>query len=148
MHPLIQIQTLILAVWIITCKSYNRKVFQSKLPDLYQDQEVRALYQINSCPGGSGLPGVKENIFSPLRCPKNIINFLAGCSAEGHEYCTIGCAMSAISTYWFTEEKPIRQHPDFPFLITVIFTNRPPKPRYFFAWNVEIILDFVKAKWG
>ena len=28
------------------------------------------------------------------------------------------------------------------------FTKKPPQPRYAFIWDVQIVLDFVKNKWG
>jgi len=57
---------------------------------------------------------------------------------EGYEYSTIGSHSSAISAYHDPiEGKAVGEHQRVSSLMTGIFHNRPPLPRYSFIWDVE-----------
>ena len=33
-------------------------------------------------------------------------------------------------------------------LVTGVFNDRPPQPRYRFIWNAQTVIDFIKSEWG
>ena len=33
-------------------------------------------------------------------------------------------------------------------LLKGVFTKKPPQPRYAFTWDVQVVLDSIKNKWG
>ena len=41
------------------------------------------------------------------------------------------------------DNNPIGQHPRVCTLMTGIFNNRPPKPRYTFVWDIETVLNYL-----
>ena len=68
---------------------------------------------------------------------------------ENLEYCTIGVHRSSLSVYHTcVYEKPVDQHSFVCFLIPEILNLRPPQPKYTFAWDVQVVLDYIKSKWG
>ena len=40
------------------------------------------------------------------------------------------------------------QHKQVCALLRSVFTKKPTQPRYTFTWDVQVVLDFVKNKWG
>jgi len=59
---------------------------------------------------------------------------------------TINSHRSAISAYHeLVEGKPVGQHPRVCGLITGVFNQRPPQPRYTFVWDVECVINFIES---
>ena len=72
------------------------------------------------------------------------MNFLAFLYEKGYEYSSINSHRSAISAYHVhIDNNPIGQHPRVCTLMTGIFNNRPPKPRYTFVWDIETVLNYL-----
>ena len=72
------------------------------------------------------------------------VNFLAFLYEKGYEYGSINSHRSAISAYHVhIDNNPIGQHPRVCTLMTGIFNNRPPKPRYTFVWDIETVLNYL-----
>ena len=70
-----------------------------------------------------------------------ILNFLAFLYEKGYEYRSINSHRSAIKAYHVhIDNNPIKQHPRVCPLMTGIFNNHPPKPRYTFVWDIEILI--------
>ena len=65
-----------------------------------------------------------------------ILDYLAFLFEKGYEYRTIGCHRSAISAF-----HDYHQHPEVCALVSRIFSNRPPQPRYMFVWSVESVIN-------
>ena len=87
---------------------------------------------------------------SCCKCSRSeiVVSFLADCFSEGNEYCTIGFFRLSISAYHVHNDgKPVGQHPICS-LMNGIFNNYPSKPRHLFAWNVKLVLTFIKNGWG
>ena len=88
-----------------------------------------------------------ERQVDPVRGSINeVLNFLAHLFDKGLEYNTIAGYMSAISAY----HDPIvgvrvGNHPRVSTIITGIFNERCPKPKFCFVWDVEIVLRYLKA---
>ena len=86
-----------------------------------------------------------ERSLDPFRCDINpVLDFLADLFQKGLEYNTICSYRSAISAY----HEPIGsfkvgQHPHVTSLMTGIFNNRLPKPRYTFIWDVETVEKYL-----
>ena len=73
-----------------------------------------------------------------------ILNFLAFLYEKGYEYSSINSHRSAISAYHVhIDNNPIGQHPRVCTLMTGIFNNRPPKPRYTSVWDIETVLNYL-----
>ena len=73
-----------------------------------------------------------------------ILNFLVFLYEKGYEYSSINSHRSAISAYHVhIDNNPIGQHPRVCTLMTGIFNNRPPKPRYTFVWDIETVLNYL-----
>ena len=71
-----------------------------------------------------------------------ILNFLAFLYEKGYEYSSINSHRSAISAYHVhIDNNPIGQHPKVCTLMTGIFNDRSPKPRYTFVWDIETVLN-------
>ena len=72
------------------------------------------------------------------------MNFPEFLYEKGYEYSPINSHRSAISAYHVHMDKnPIGQHPRVYTLMTGIFNNRPPKPRYTFVWDIETVLNYL-----
>ena len=87
----------------------------------------------------------------PFRCPLNcVLEYLSFLFyEEKFLYRTIGLHRSAISAYHVPiDDKPVGQHPLVCSLMSGIFNKRPPQPKYLFVWDVQVVLDFIKSKWG
>ena len=79
-----------------------------------------------------------EKQIDPFRCNiKWILDFLANLYEKGYEYSTICFHRSAISAFHDRiQGKPVGEHPFVSALITGIFNERPPQPKYTFIWDV------------
>ena len=44
------------------------------------------------------------------------------------------------------EGRPVGEHPQVSSLITGVFNNRPPQPKYNFIWDVQLVLDYLKKE--
>ena len=64
-------------------------------------------------------------------------------------YRTINCYRSAISAYHnLIEGKKLGVHPKVCELLTGVFNQRPPQPKYTFIWDVQVVLDYMKENWA
>ena len=94
--------------------------------------------------GESGLVGVMNE---RLIITSNIIealNFLVFLYEKGCKYSSVNPDRSAISAYHVhIDNNPIGQHPRVCTLMTGIFNNCPPKPRYTFVWDIETVLNYL-----
>ena len=70
-----------------------------------------------------------------------ILNYLSTLFEKGLQYRTINLHRSAISAYHnYVDGKPVGKHPRVCALLTGVFNQRPPQPRYTLVWDVEIVL--------
>ena len=83
---------------------------------------------------------------SPFQCHVNVIlDYLASMFEEGYLYNTICFHRSAISAFHEGfEGKPIGEHPRISSLVTGVFNQRPPQPRFNIVWDVQVVLDYLK----
>ena len=81
----------------------------------------------------------------PFKCPINfVLDFLAELYDLDYKYSSINCHRSAISAYHDPiENVPVGQHPRVSSLMTGIFNQRPPQPRYSFVWDVEQVFSYL-----
>ena len=88
-----------------------------------------------------------EKQIDPTTCDVSIVlDYLAHLFDQGYRYNYIAAHRSAISAY----HEPIKgilvgKHTRVSSLLTGIFNERPPLPRYSFVWDVEIALKFIKT---
>ena len=69
-----------------------------------------------------------------------ILDYLALLFEKGYKYRTIGFHRSSISTFhYYVDEEPVGQHPEVCALVSGIFSNRRPQPRYMVVWSVESV---------
>ena len=89
-----------------------------------------------------------EQDVDPVRRNVNwILDFLAFMFESGYEYRTIFKHRSAISALHNNiEGRPVGEHPQVSSLITGVFNNRPPQPKYNFIWDVQLVLDYLKKE--
>lgn len=86
-----------------------------------------------------------EKQIDPTTCDVSIVlDYLAHLFDQGYRYNYIAAHRSAISAY----HEPIKgilvgKHTRVSSLLTGIFNERPPLPRYSFVWDVEIALKFI-----
>ena len=76
----------------------------------------------------------------------HILDFLTECFHEGFQFSTIAGFKYAISAY----QNPIwgikvGSHPIVSALLSGIFNNRPPQPKYIFARDVKRVIEFLTA---
>jgi len=77
------------------------------------------------------------------------LNFLGELFEAGYEYRTINSHRSAISAYHnHIGGERIGIHPRVCELLTGVFNQRPPQPKYTFIWDVQIVLDYIKTNWA
>ena len=83
----------------------------------------------------------------PFQCPlRNILDYLAELFELGLSYRTINSHRSAISAYHVQIDGiSVGKHPQVCALITGVFNNNPPQPRYTFIWDVDVVLFYMKA---
>ena len=95
-HPLVLNQSLRLAAWIISGRTYKKRAFQNRLQSLSYHPKDQVQIQITNRPGRSGLAGVINNKLIHLTW---IINYLADLFKEGHIYSYVCFHRSAISAF-------------------------------------------------
>ena len=83
----------------------------------------------------------------PVRAPiSGILNYLSILFEKGLQHRTINSHHSVISAYHnYVDGKPVGKHPRVCALLTGVFNQRPPQPRYTFVWDVEILLVYLKT---
>ena len=83
----------------------------------------------------------------PVRCSiAEILNFLADLFDQGLQYNTIAGYRSAISAYHDPiDGSRVGSHPKVTTLMTGVFNERCPKPRFCFVWDVETVLRYLKS---
>lgn len=83
----------------------------------------------------------------PVRSSINdVLNFLAHLFEKGLEYNTIAGYRSAISAYHDPiDGVRVGSHPKVSTLITGVFNERCPKPKFCFVWDVENVLRYLKS---
>ena len=76
----------------------------------------------------------------------SVLNFLAELFRKGLESKTIGNYRSAISAFHLpTDGSSVGRHPRVSALMSGASNQRPPKPKYGFTWDVEVVLRFLKS---
>ena len=83
----------------------------------------------------------------PVRAPiSGILNYLSILFEKGLQHRTINSHHSVISAYHnYVDGKPVGKHPRVCALLTGVFNQRPPQPRYTFVCDVEIVLVYLKT---
>ena len=80
----------------------------------------------------------------PVHC--GIQPFLDFLFKEGLEYRSINVIRSAVSTTHVPlEGSPIGQHPLVSQLMKGIYNSRPPRPRYTYTWDVDVVVRHLKG---
>jgi len=86
-----------------------------------------------------------EQKIDPFRCDLTfVLNYLAVLFNQNYEYNTINLHRSAISAYHDEVDcLSVGKHPKVVSLMTGVFNKRPPKPKYTFIWDVEVVLKYI-----
>jgi len=75
-----------------------------------------------------------------------VLDFLAHLFEQNFEYSTINSHRSAISAYHDKiDNYSVGKHPKVCSLMTGVFNQRPPKPKYIFVWDVDQVLSYLKT---
>ena len=82
----------------------------------------------------------------PFQCAlKWVLDFLAKLFEQGYQYRSMCSHRSAKPAFHEDiDGKIIGQNPQVSSLITGIFNQRPPRPRYTCIWDVQLVLDYSK----
>ena len=65
---------------------------------------------------------------------------------KSYEYSTINCHRSAISAYHKKiDNYDVGKHPKVCALLSGVFNERPPKPKYVFVWDVDQVLSYLES---
>ena len=84
--------------------------------------------------------------FDPIRCIKFILDFLSELLASGLGYSSIGATRSAISAYHDPKDGiSVGEHPRVSSLMSGVFNERPPIPKYNFIWDVDVVLAYIRT---
>ena len=67
------------------------------------------------------------------------MNYLSTLFDKGLQYQTLNPVHHS-----YVDGKPVGKHPRICALLTGVFNQRLPKPRYRFVWDVEIVLIYLK----
>ena len=152
MPPIVtrQVQPMIvpqLAVWPISGKSTETKSFQMKLPLLCLNQDESRQISLTTHSSANGIAGVIEWGSDPFSGPvSEVVNFLANLYSEGYKYNSLNSYRSAISSvHERVEGYNVGQHPLVTRLLKGIFNERPPLPKYSSTWDVQVVLNYLKA---
>ena len=94
----------------------------------------QAQSRMTNCPGVSGMPGLLGRKIDPIKCPfTHILDFLTECFHEGFQYNTTAGFRSVISVYHDPIEGiTIVSNPRVSELLSGIYNNKPPQPKYTF----------------
>lgn len=73
-----------------------------------------------------------------------MLDYLANLFEENYEYSTINCHRSAISAFHKKiDNYDVGTHPKVCSLMSGIFNERPPTPKYVFIWDVDQVLSYL-----
>lgn len=73
-----------------------------------------------------------------------VISFLTHLYNQGVGYSALNTARSALSTILNCQGTTIGNFPSVKRFVKGVFELRPTKPRYYFIWDVNIVLNFLK----
>lgn len=87
-----------------------------------------------------------ERSIDPVSCSVNkIADFLTGMFWDGYQYNTINLHRSAISAlHDEVDGTPIGQNQLIKKILTGVFQENPPKPKYTTTWDVNVVLQHIK----
>lgn len=75
----------------------------------------------------------------------SVIEFLTMLYSKGNGYSSICSARSALSSIIaLPNYKSLADHPLIKRFVKGVFNKRPPKPRYTFTWDVNVVLEHIK----
>ena len=88
-----------------------------------------------------------ERQADPHECGLNLVlDYLANLFEKSYEYSTINCHRSAISAYHKKiDNYDVGKHPKVCALLSGVFNERPPKPKYVFVWDVDQVLSYLES---
>lgn len=88
-----------------------------------------------------------EQQIDPFRCSlTSVLQFLTDQLKEGREFNTIAGYRSAISAFHQPIDGcSIGKHPRVSALMRGIFNKKPPKPKYRFIWDVDLVLGYLET---
>ena len=79
-------------------------------------------------------------------CLNLVLDYLASLFERGYEYKTINSHRSAISAcHRKIANSNVGKHPKVSSLLSGIFNERPPKPKYLFVWDVDQVLGYLES---
>ena len=135
-------------------KSPGRRTYscKSQVPKVNGAENYRNTLEIegisSSAANLSPCPGDQVQLqIDPVSAPlSGILNYLSTLFEKGLQCRTINSHRSAISAYHdHVDGKPVGKHLRVCPLLTGVFNQRPPQPRYTFVWDVEIVLVYLKT---
>ena len=77
---------------------------------------------------------------------KWVLNFLEEMFKEGIAYRTLNTYRSAFHDK--IGALNVGEHPEVCSLMSGIFNQRPPQPKYTFIWDVQVVVDFINRNWS
>ena len=88
-----------------------------------------------------------ERSTDPISGPVSyVVNFLSDLYAQGYQYRSLNSYRSAISSvHDQVDGCPVGQHPLVSQVLKGVFNSRPPLPRYFGTWDVQVVLTFIEG---
>ena len=88
-----------------------------------------------------------ERNANPLHAPVgSVVEYLSDLCHEGLSYRTINCHRSAISSYHVqVDGHPVGQHALVQKVMTGVFNENPPQPRYGGTWDVDVVLNHIRS---
>ena len=146
-HPLIQNSSLRLAAMLVLSKIYLQKEYTKRAINLISNAR-RTGYLSNYQPVWRkwiNYSHRKQTDFfsNDLR---EMLDFASEMFASEFEYSTINTYRSAMSAlHGPTERLYVGKHPKVCNLMTGAYNKRFPKPRYWFAWDIEIVLKYLRS---
>ena len=86
-----------------------------------------------------------ERDVDPIRCTINfVLDFLSDSYDKGLSYNTIAGYRSAISAFHEPiDGSSVGKHPHVSAILTGVFNNRYPQPKYQFIWDVDVVTKFL-----
>ena len=128
-HALIQHRTIQLAAWVVSGSVWQRKEYQKGLQILLSHQEEKELSQLTHRPGISGLASVLyKTLFQFDVMWTGSCTFLPFYLSQNMTICTHKSAISVFHNN--IEARHVGEHQQVRSLITSVFNNRPPQPKY------------------
>ena len=137
-----------LAVFHISTNVSKLRAFQQTLPIYSSQQLVPPHTKPMSLAGTVGAAGVLDGkliLFRPVDPSiSDILIFLTEVFNEGLAYRSLNVLRSAISsTHPKINGFSVGQHPYVTRLLKGALNKRPPKPRYFHTWNVDVMIKYI-----